>query len=175
MRLLVAMLSLSACALSACALFACAEPLENAILEVELTLPPNSTRAEPLYAVVQAQAGDADFFVPWTAEPATFEMPREESSVRFSLVSELAHAAIGVKIRYCEDPRCAIAIDDRAPEVHVRIERPFHLREYSSVVLRFTDIPPAFEDVDVDKCAIRACTDEARATYCTADVHVCDQ
>lgn len=157
-------------------LCACADPLENAILEVDLVLPPNSTRAEPLYAVVQAEPGNPDFFVPWTAEPATFEMPREESAVRFSLVSELAHPAIGVKIRYCEDPRCAIAIDDRAPEVHVRIERPFYLREYSSIALRFTDIPPAFETLDVGKCRIRACTEDERPTYCDAtDVHVCEQ
>jgi hypothetical protein len=154
----------------------CADPLENAILEVDLELPPNTTPVEPLHAVVQAEPGPPDFLEPWAAEPASFTMERAPSAARFSVVSETAHAAIGIKVRFCEDLRCGLASDARAPEVHVRVEQPFHLREYSAIALALADIPPAFETLAVGKCEVRACTEDERPTYCDArDVHVCDQ
>jgi hypothetical protein len=156
----------------------CVPPLENAILEVELVLPPNTLVAESTHAVVEVAAGEVDFYELWPrdGEPDGVPLPREPSATSISVVSGSAIDAISMKVRFCQDPQCALPGSDRSPEAHLLVRRPFHLGERSAIRVEVPAIPLVFERLpDVEGCAVRACTEELRDTYCdAAGAHLCD-
>jgi hypothetical protein len=155
----------------------CVSPLENAILELDVTLPPSTRPAETTHAVFEVQTGASDFIELWPSEAhaGSVPVPRMPSAARISIAADREHAFLSIKVRFCEDTRCSAAGSAFAPETRIRIAEPFYLGEYSEVTLAIDHIPTPIETIDMGRCEVRACASEPRGNYCDeTGVHLCE-
>ncbi len=153
----------------------CADPMRNGILEVDLALPPNPAPADA-YAVIEVLAGRADFTALWTADDRAdgFALTREPSAASFSVIAERELDYVSMKVRFCGDARCALDPEGLSPEVHVSIEHPLYLGEYTGVAIEIDTVPTPWDTIEVDACDVRGCSEDVLASYCDdAGRHLC--
>jgi hypothetical protein len=178
----------SALALLALVLGGCAE---NAVLEVELTLPAQpAAPSPPLFAYVQARSADVvSFDEAWAGTDAVEgrALEDEETALPFSIVAGGASFAreLGIRIRFCRSPDCTAVGDDRAPEARYRIERAFYQGQRTRLSLPndpavdpLPPVPPATGAVitEIDKCDIEGCTIGTSSMYCYLNGnHFCEE
>jgi hypothetical protein len=157
--------------LSACA--------ENAVLEVELTLPAQPTGA-PLFAYVQVRSADVvSFDEAWAGTDAVEGRALEdmESVLPFSVVAGGASFTrqLGVRVRFCVSRDCTGLGDDRAPEVRYRLERAFYQGQRTRIALMIDTLPPptppAPAIMEIDKCSVEGCAMGSTTTYCFLNGH----
>ncbi len=165
----------------------------NAILELELELPP-SPAGTRLFAVVDAQS-DLGFDDPWPAGPlegvplgvactrADPAPPCDDRvldptcSMVVSVVGDAGDVPrpLRVKIRFCEDAGCEAEADLAAPEHRVEIERAFYLGRYTQARACVDEVPAATSPPElIERCDVR-CRDGAAAMHCRLDgTHFCE-
>lgn len=166
----------------------------NAILELELELPPNPAGAQ-VYAVVQAR-GDLGFDEIWSdaplegiplsractrtdpAPPCADRMLDPQCSAVISLIGDGDDLArpLHVRVRFCEDPTCSAPADATAPEHRVDIERGFYLGRYTQARVCVDEAPTVTNAVPevIERCEVR-CREGTAAMYCRLDgTHFCE-
>lgn len=154
----------------------------NAILEVEVELPPSP---EERYALFQIRH-ELDFALSWGGEPRPGH--RLEASgtnlARISVESEDESLDLHVKVRYCEDAGCGAPADDEstgAPASWFVVEQPFYVGHRTFWRERIEAVPPRLEPgerpdvVVIDRCRIEGCTGGTPSTFCRLDgTHRCE-
>jgi hypothetical protein len=173
------------------ALCACAR---NAILELEIDLPPQPDGAPSLTAVVQASTR-ADFGEDWSALPietgvslassctradpplpCNERMLDPECSAIASIVSNSEDSPLYVRVRFCEDESCAAANDESAVEQRIEIEHPFYVGRYTQARSCIEEVPLATDPdpLVIERCQVR-CRDGNAAQHCRLDgTHFCE-
>jgi len=157
---------------------ACAD---NAILEVELDLPPRPSTT-PLYAFVQARAADKfPLPDPWGgSDLGAVELGDARYVDSISLLTSETNVDVNIKVRFCEDPRCTSIPDDNAPECWFHLEHPFYVGKRTFWSARVAAIPMDGDahhrtEVLVDRCQIRGCVEGDLSDYCRVDGrHLCE-
>ncbi len=154
---------------------------ENAVLEVELTLPAQPATGAPLFAYVQARSADVvSFDEAWAGTDAIDGRALETavSMLPFSVVAGGASFTrqLGVRIRFCASRDCTGLGDDRAPEVRYRIQRAFYQGHRTRVALVIDAVPAPPPPIgapitDIDKCDVEGCTTGTTSTYCFMNGH----
>ncbi len=168
----------------------------NAVLEVELELPPRTD--ELRFALVQARDGtDATypFDVAWSPVQLSMGVPLTESPSfeRVSIVSETEPELLRLKVRFCTTARCD-APGSAESEAWFELEHPLYLGAATDWSFRFAGIPTFGQthpcagrtssmdvldsqcaDVDIAEpsltvplCEIRGCTEGEPANFCYA-------
>lgn len=169
---------LSTALVLALALVGCAE---NAVLEVELTLPAQPATGAPLFAYVQARSAVVvSFEEAWAGTDAVEGRALEDgvSALPFSVVAGGASFArqLGIRVRFCASRDCTGLGDDRAPEVRYRVERAFYQGQRTRLALVIDPVPPAPPATgapidEIDKCEVEGCTSGSTSTYCFMNGH----
>ncbi|HHH30471.1 MAG TPA: hypothetical protein ENK57_19310 [Polyangiaceae bacterium] len=165
----------------------------NAILEVEITLPPRAGEAQ--YALIELnpdELGDMPFEVQWAAVPLEpLALGDAPVSTSVSVIAEGYAGDALLRIRFCRSPDCAEILPPSDPqqEVRYRIERPFYTGARTRVNLMVPLPSPApaprgcVEVVTseptylctVERCAVQGCASgDVVSNYCIADRHYCE-
>jgi hypothetical protein len=160
----------------ALALVGCAE---NAVLEVELTLPAQPSTGDPLFAYVQARSADVvSFDEAWAGTDAVEgrALDTTVSTLPFSVVAGGASFTrqLGIRVRFCVTSDCTGLHDDQAPEVRYRIERAFYQGRRTRLSRVIAPVPPSgvvAPIVEIDKCDVEGCTSGSTSTYCFMNGH----
>lgn len=135
----------------------------NAVLEVEVTLPPQPAGDVPRYAVVQFAAEPQEFESDWAGNGDFEGVPLGDAptTTRFSIVSETEPTVVLVKVLFCTNPTCDVLADDprRTPAVWYRLERSFYIGARTRWTPEILEVPPAppTAALEVDKCEIEGC------------------
>lgn len=166
-RLAIACLGLAA--LSGCA--------RNAVLEVELDLPPGPTDR---FAVVQFETADG-FDSTWLAQYPGTPLGSGRQTVEYSLITESPNERLRVKVNFCTTPDCTGLDDtfDRAPAVWYELERSFYIGERTRWVVTIDTLPidPPSAPMSVGRCQIQGCIEATgtTTTFCRLDgTHYCE-
>lgn len=167
----------------------------NAILELELELPPQPSGETPRYAVVQV-ASDASFDEAWDDVPLerrllsasctrpepTLPCPDRmldpECSEVISIVGgeDVLTKPLDVRVRFCVDPTCSAPVDASAPEQRVVIERAFYLGRYTQARVCIDEVPLTTDlnPERIERCDVR-CREGTSALQCRLDgTHFCE-
>lgn len=161
--------------LGLCVLAACES--QNAILEVELSLPPQ--QEEALFAQVQFRpAENHPFDIKWEGEDLdSFPLASETLTVNLSVISEEPPDLVHTKIRFCASTSCTALEDDRAPELWFALEQPLYLGERTRWKQSVPQVPSetSSEAQIIDKCEIVGCVSGEASFYCRLDgSHFCE-
>lgn len=152
---------------------------QNAVLELQLMLPPQGAGPQ-LYALVQVRrAADHPFDVEWRGEEIdAVELSGEETRVQISVIGRDPEVDLHVKVRFCRVPSCD-DLGDPVPEVWYAIEHPFYVGRrtaWAACVPLATDRPTA--PIVVDRCEIHGCVRGMGSTsYCEgagSGAHFCE-
>lgn len=158
--------------LSACA--------RNAILEVEIDLPPGPMDR---YAVVQFETGTTPFDTVWarTDEYPGTRLSAMAQRVSFSVVSESPDTQVRVKVSFCTTPDCSGIDDapDRVPAVWYEIERSLYIGARTQWRARIATVPtdPPSGPIAVGRCEVAGCIEapETVSYFCRLDGrHYCE-
>jgi hypothetical protein len=174
-RLEVALIAALALLATACA--------RNAVLEVELELPPQPAAGEPRYAVVQFESQPRSFEEDWRGanDHAGTALAAEPVSVAYSVIAEDPSTVVQVKVLFCTTPDCS-AIDDapdRVPGLWYRLERSLYVGErtrWRQTIAAVPTDPPA-ATIEVDKCEVEGCirAGASETTFCRlSGAHYCE-
>ena len=169
---------------------------ENAVLEIELQLPPNpgpGTR----FALTQMRRADMNpFDEQWAGQdlPAV-ELGTEALVDEISVVSDEDDLDMHVRVRFCISRTCGDLMDANAPERWFFLEHPFYLghrtewREGDMARAddpRIESIPDATDSCTADpmpgncpimvgRCQIRGCVEGMIGNFCDmSDRHFCE-
>jgi len=151
---------------------------ENAILEIELDLPPANTM-EQQFALTQMRRGDMNpFNEDWAGEdlPA-IQLGAERQVDRISLVSDDDEVDVHIKVRFCSTDICSELADADAPERWYQLEHPFYLGHRTEWAERIEMVPAAKDTTPtvVERCLIRGCVEGFLRSYCRVDGrHLCE-
>ncbi len=152
----------------------------NAILEVEVELPPGPTDR---YAVVQFETGDVAFDAVWARADAFAGTPLTTTpqTIPYSVVSEDASTVIRMKVSFCTTPDCSGIDDapDRVPALWYQFDRALYIGERTRWTAAITTLPtdPPEDPVEVDRCEIEGCIDapDSTTTFCRlSGEHYCE-
>lgn len=152
----------------------------NAVLEVDLDLPPGPTNR---YAVVQFESQDAEFTSSWgrTDSWPGEQLTTERQSVVYSVMTESIDSEVRIKVNFCTSPDCSALDDapDRVPAVWYELEHPFYLGQHTRwhVTIDAPPIDPPDEATMIDRCEISGCISAPDSTesYCRLDgTHFCE-
>lgn len=159
----------------------------NAVLEVELTLPPRPESEPPLFAVVQFETDDPEtgreaFERVWASGDAYpgVRLATETQLASYSVVSENSGRVLLVKVLFCSTDRCSAIEDDPdvVPAVWYRLERPFYVgqRTWWRHVIDTIPLERPSEPIPIDKCQIEGCIRAVtETTYCRhTGQHYCE-
>ena len=149
---------------------------DNAVLELDLGLPPESLDGLHRFAFVQARSGAEPFDEPWGgSDPVEgfmlgFDPHRESVSVVADDAS--IEDPLRIKVRYCFTARCSSLSDADAPQAEIEIERAFYVAERTFLTL---DLTGENESITVEKCRVRGCIGGTVSTFCRGDgTHFCE-
>jgi hypothetical protein len=154
--------------------------VQNAALELELTLPPGPTAGAPVYALIQPRRSTDPFEDEWRAsdDPEALELaPGEPTLDHISVLSQDDTIDLHLKVRFCSTPTCSVIEDDGAPESRFSLEHPFYIGKRTFWSASIDAIPTMTGAVtEVDKCVIRGCIEGILGSYCRdgTDRHVCE-
>jgi len=161
----------------------------NAILEVELVLPPSTaTGLDRDYAFVQFRSGEVGFDQSWTTDPRGdypgTELTDSTQEARYSVVSEDDTIRLHLKVRFCSGPTSDAAtcklMDEEGSEFSrarwFEFERPFYIGERTKWKVHIEQIPSDRATVEtVERCHIEGCADGDGSDYCRLDrSHFCE-
>lgn len=158
-------------------LFGCTR---NAILEVELELPPGPADR---YAVVQFETGDVPFDSVWQ-RPDDYDgavlMPTAQL-VTYSVISESSDTHVRMKVNFCTTPDCSGIDDapDRVPAVWFDVPQSLYVghRTRWAPTIDALPIDPPTAPITVDRCDIEGCIEATggTTTFCRLDGrHYCE-
>ncbi|QQR91700.1 MAG: hypothetical protein IPJ88_08335 [Myxococcales bacterium] len=168
-----------AIALSLWALAGCSAE-QNAILEVQLTLPPYSASgAEELYALIQFRwAENNPFSVEWEgSDPAGVRLEANGTVSEVSVVADSPEGDVNLRVKFCANPTCTALGDDLAAESRFVLENPLYIGERTFWSATIASIPSDkdSEALIVDKCDIEGCLEGEASSYCrNAGTHFCE-
>jgi hypothetical protein len=155
----------------------------NAVLEVEITLPPQPAGESQRYAVVQFATEPQEFEADWAGN-GEFEgvaLGEAPSRTRFSIVTETDTTVVLVKVLFCRNPTCDVLEDDPrlTPAAWYRLERSFYLGARTRWSPEITEVPagPDMAPELVDKCEIEGCirAGSADSNFCRlSGEHFCE-
>lgn len=150
---------------------------QNAILEVELGLPP--LQDETLFAYLQLRpAENHPFDIKWEGEDlAGLGLEADPVTVNLSVISEDPPDLVHAKIRFCASASCTALQDDRAPELWFALEHPLYLGERTRWKQVLPQVPSetSAEAQTIDKCEIVGCVAGEASFYCRLDgTHFCE-
>lgn len=152
---------------------------DNAILEVDLELPAATAGTPPRYAFVQSlSASTISFEGAWAGADAGdgFLLGAAPTTQHVSFVAEgdTIGRPLGLRVRFCADRVCGALADVDAPEARYVIARAFYRGQRTRLTL--TPVPSTSPvTTEIDRCAVRGCSNGAAATYCFADGrHFCE-
>ncbi len=157
---------------------------ENAILEVELMLPPASGAVRHVF--VQTRSGEAEFEATWSGSGSVDGIVLADGAPSRSVVSVEADdgaeldAPLSLKIRYCTTERCTEVADSDAQEVWVSVERAFYEGRYTQLEVELPAVgacsPPCATELSFTKCQVRGCRAGDTVMYCDRDGrHFCEE
>lgn len=149
---------------------------DNAVLELDLGLPPESFDGINRFAFVQARSGLEPFDEPWggTDPVDGFRLGLEPHREELSIVAEEGAIAepLRIKIRYCFASRCTALSDAEAPQAEIEIERAFYEASRTFLTL---DVTGMDEAIAIEKCRVRGCIGGSVSTFCRGDgTHFCE-
>ena len=156
---------------------------QNAVLEVELSMPANPAGEPPRFAYVQAQSSDTVSFDETWAGRDLLGVPlgSEPTTDAISLVTDDAAVmprAIGLRVRFCVTEDCTGLGDDRAPEARFRIERGFYQGRFTrlELVIDALPVPGTPTRRDLGRCEVEGCTVGSTSDFCTTSgAHFCEE
>lgn len=152
----------------------------NAVLEIDVDLPPGATDR---YAVVQFETGDVAFDSVWRRpdEYAGTALTAERQTVSYSVISESADTHVRMKVSFCTTPDCSGIEDsiDRVPAVWFDLPRSLYIGQRTrwTAVIDTLPIDPPTMPIAVDRCDIEGCIDAtgSTTTFCRLDGrHYCE-
>jgi hypothetical protein len=155
-------------------------PEPNAILEVELLLPPRAEPSTTRFAYVQFRRADGHpFELDWErSDRDGVELSDVSTPADISIFTTEPNVDVHLRIRFCQQPTCGAIGDDLSPELWYALEQPFYEGHRTSWGTTITDEPmgrPTAPEV-VDRCMIRGCVDGETSTYCDlGGRHFCEQ
>ena len=141
-------------ALTALIALLCGCGVNNAVLDGEITLPPNPP-GDPLFVVVEA-VRTLPFDGEWEGStlPVSQALESVTSTYNFSLVSENVMDDVRIKVRFCRDENCTALSGDRADpqaEIWVDLETPLYLGEFTAWKMTVGSVP-ACTDAPGETC-----------------------
>ncbi len=154
----------------------------NAVLEVELTVPPQPA-GPPRFVVVQFETDDVGFEEDWRRSESYPGAPlgTEAEVLRYSVVSEDPSTVVLVKVHFCVSEDCSALEDarDRVPAIWYRLERSLYVGERTTWREEIAAVPldPPSGATIVEKCAIEGCisTGSAASSFCRlSGAHYCE-
>ncbi len=152
----------------------------NAIIEIELTLPPLPAGQPPTYAVVMVVDDEHDFdsvnIEP--QNPGTLLGDRQQE-IYLSVVTERPDGAMRMVVYFCSNTVCEGGDVPRLPQVRYRFVRATYIGHRTRWRGRIDAIPPAggpFSETCVDRCEIEGCI-EGSGTFCRSEdgTHYCQE
>jgi hypothetical protein len=172
--------------------------VQNAVLELDLELPPadqvppNGEREAP-FALTQVRDGTIDFggtVSQWKGadDPAATMLGEAPHLEKISVVTEDASLDVNIRVSFCTAEACNVFGDDHPGEVQITVEHPFYIGERTSLAIRIApggdvDVPTGGDDATrilrhtVGRCEIRGCVaGDDSGTYCrmTDGTHLCE-
>ncbi len=146
---------------------------DNAILELDVTLPANPNPDTPLYAQVLARSSRLQTFEDdWLLFDSFdgFQL-EEESQLRvISIVADPVDYDSNVLLRvlFCTEPRCTGIGDDNAGERRMVIERPFYSGQRTRADWTVGDVTDSVVEVPevISVCQVRGCRSGDLTSYC---------
>jgi hypothetical protein len=131
---------------------------ENAVLELQVQIPPAPDPSTETYAQVQVRRADATGFdVSWTGDdPQGVQLGQDAAWVCTSVDSHDATIDLDVRVRFCGSPACDALGDDSAPEVRYHLEHPFYIGHHTYWSAQIAAVPECTTDAD---CALGRCVD----------------
>lgn len=145
---------------------------QNAVLELQVEIPPAASSADPVYAQVQVRRTDATGFdVSWTGDdPPGVALQQDASWVCTSVDSHDASIDLDVRVRFCQSPSCDALGDDTAPEVRYHLEHPFYIGRHTYWSAQIAAVPECTTDAD---CLLGTCV--AGRCGCSTDADCCPE
>jgi hypothetical protein len=160
-------------------LVACADQ-QNAVLEVEITLPPQLASSDQVHVVTQfRRAAGYPFEAEWEPPDSPGNaLTDAQSSIAFSVVTEDPNTDVNVRLRFCSRAQCEDLSDDNSPERWFVLEQPFYMGErtfWSAEIATIPDRRPSSPE-RADRCSIRGCNEGGEvSSYCRLDGrHLCE-
>lgn len=155
--------------------------VQNAALELEITLPPGPASGPPVYALTQPRSSTNPFTDDWLAsdDPDAIELSPDGPTVdHISVLSHDDTIDLHLKVRFCSTPACSVIADDGAPEARYILDHPFYIGKRTYWTTTIDAIPTMTgAPIEVDKCVIRGCIEGVLGSYCRdgTDRHVCEE
>lgn len=153
---------------------------DNAVLEMELTLPAVPADAPRPFAFVQVRRAEGfPFDATWLAgdDVPALRLMNTPSEDQISLLTEDDSIDVHVRVRFCASEDCSSLTDATAPEVRFALEHPFYLGQRTRWNETITNVPTETgPTTEVSRCLIRGCVQGPDATsYCRGDgTHLCE-
>lgn len=156
--------------------------VDNAILELEVDLPPNTTD-ETLYAFLQTRSSVmSDFEEEWATQGLLdgFELGTEPTTQAISIVADPTDYPGDALFRltFCGTPRCDGIGDDVRAQVRLVVEHPF----YSLARTRARWTVPTLPEMTIEtperieRCQVEGCREGTTSSYCREGdgTHFCE-
>jgi hypothetical protein len=147
---------------------ACAQ---NAVLDVQLMLPPTSAASPTRYALVQVRrSAGHDFEDEWLGDDADpFELSEEPTLAQLSVDTTEPATDLRVKVLFCETRTCDSLADARAPQAWFELEQPLYLGRRTAWAACLSAIPMGVPTAatSVSRCEIHGCIAGAPPTWCS--------
>lgn len=140
----------------------------NALLELEVQLPPGIDHAELRVLSDPPPSYDDP---EWDAvTPEALDEVGEVARVQVLAEGPAIEAPLAARVRLCGATPC-----DSTAEVRVEIERPFYVGHETRVTVAIPAVPLAFDTYVVDRCAVRGCLGGDTLEFCRDDgTHYCE-
>ncbi len=143
---------------------------QNAVLELQVQVPPAPDPSTPRYALVQVRRADATGFgVAWTGDdPPGVALGQQAAWVCTSVESHDETVDLDVRVRFCGSATCDALGDDTAPELRYHIAHPFYIGRHTYWSAQIAAVPECMVDSD---CPAGVCV--AARCSCTTDTDCC--
>lgn len=143
---------------------------QNAVLELQLELPPAPDASQQWFAQVQVRRAESSGFdATWMGDDLPgIELGAASSWACTSVESHDATLDLNVRVRFCKSPRCDMLGDDTAPERRFHIEHPFYLGRHTYWSAVIDEVPECTTDAD---CALGRCI--GNRCGCSTDADCC--
>jgi len=150
---------------------------QNAILELQIELPPAPAGSSARFAYVQVASPNSgfDFGVDWGDEGFTVPLTDSSQWTCVSVVGASPEVDVNARVRFCQEERCLDVADGNAPESRIFVQDPLYIGRRTFVRRRILRVPECVEDADCGgfgRCTSGRCGCSGDAD-CTAEDAVC--
>jgi hypothetical protein len=150
---------------------------ENAVLELQVTLPPAPAPAseddDPWYAQVQVRRSSAAFVEDgfWSGtDPRAIQLGESRQVDCISVVSHDDTVSLNVRVNFCRSPDCDSDDRARVPELRYSLEHPFYIGRHTYWHTTIDRVPECATD---DDCTRGVCLSADRRCGCATTADCC--